>query len=244
MVSIIGIIGTWPIVIVFGICSGLVLRSYLKNPNRTKIFYLLWTMSTALIYVSWGLRVLFIPQFTTDKIVLYPFWAVCYGFGGLALISLDFASLDQIKNRESTLIKIIRIIILASFSLVLIILFTGFDQDLTIFMDVSDLTIKNPFVYFYFTFVIMLYIFFPNAIFINYLIKSDEKDTFTYKRVRIIELGILVFSISLALDGMRFPSNIGILIIRIFLMIGGLITMKGFLMKPIEKYVFQLEKKN
>jgi len=192
-------------------------------------------MSTALIYVSWGIRVLFIPQFSTDETVLYPFWALSYGFGGLALISLDFASLDQIKNRESTLIKIIRIIILASFALVLIILFTGFDQELIIFMDVSDLTIKDPFVYFYFTFVIILYIFFPNAIFINYLIKSDEKDTFTYKRVRIIALGILVFSISLALDGMRLPSNIGILILRIMLMIGGLITMKGFLMKPAEK---------
>ena len=235
MVSIIGIIGTWPIVVVFGICSGLILRSYLKNPNRTKIFYMIWAMSTALIYVSWGLRVLFIPQFTTDKTVLYPFWGFCYGLGGLGFIALDFASLDQIKNRESTLIKIIRIIILASFIIVLIILFTGFEQDLIIFMDVSDLTYKDPFVFYYFTSVIMLYIFFPNAIFINYLIKSDEKDSFTYKRVRIIALGILVFSISLALDGMRFPSNIGILIIRIFLMIGGLITMKGFLMKPAEK---------
>ncbi len=110
-------------------------------------------------------------------------------------------------------------------------------------MDVSDLTIANPFVYFYFTLFLFLYIFIPNAIFIIYLIKSPDKDTFAYKRVRIIELGILLFSISIALDGLRFPSNIGILIIRIILMIGGLITMKGFLMKPPSELNIEYERR-
>ncbi len=233
MVSIIGIIGTFPIAIVFGICFVLFLKSYFKNPNRTKIFFLIWTMAVAIIYLNWGLRVLFIPQFESDKTVLYPFWAISYGFGATALIALAMASLDQTKMKESVISIIIRIVIIATYALVLIILLIGgFEQQLVIFMDVTDLTIENQFVYYYFTILILFYIFFPNALYIVYLIKSSEKDTLTYKRVRIIEMGILIWSICILLDGMRFPSNMGILIIRIILMIGGLITMKGFLMKP------------
>lgn len=236
MVSIIGIIGTFPIVIVFGICFSLVLRSYIKNPNRAKIFFMLWALATALIYFNWGLRVILIPQFEADKTVLYPFFALSYAFGATALIALAFASLDLTKMKESALFKIIRITMMATYASVLIILLIGgFEQELIVFMNVTDMTIEDPFVYYYFTILILFYIFFPNAINIMYLIKSDEKDTFTYKRVRIIEIGILIWSICILLDGMRFPSNIGILIIRIILMIGGLVTMKGFLMKPAEK---------
>ena len=190
-------------------------------------------MAVAIIYLNWGLRVLFIPQFESDKTVLYPFWAISYGFGATALIALAMASLDQTKMKESVISIIIRIVIIATYALVLIILLIGgFEQQLVIFMDVTDLTIENQFVYYYFTILILFYIFFPNALYIVYLIKSSEKDTLTYKRVRIIEMGILIWSICILLDGMRFPSNMGILIIRIILMIGGLITMKGFLMKP------------
>ncbi len=235
MVSIIGIIGTFPIVIVFGICFSLVLRSYIKNPNRAKIFFMLWALATALIYFNWGLRVILIPQFEADKTVLYPFFALSYAFGATALIALAFASLDLTKMKESALFKIIRITMMATYASVLIILLIGgFEQELIVFMNVTDMTIEDPFVYYYFTILILFYIFFPNAINIMYLIKS-EKDTFTYKRVRMIEIGILIWSICILLDGMRFPSNIGILIIRIILMIGGLVTMKGFLMKPAEK---------
>ena len=235
MVSIIGIIGTFSIVIVFGICFVLTLRSYLKNPNRTKIFFMIWTIAVSLTYISWGLRVLLIPQFETDKTLLYPFWALAYGFGGLALISLDFATLDLTRKKESTFYRIIKIIIFVSYISVLVILLIGFEQELTIFMDVSDLTIANPFVYYYFTILIVFYIFFPNTIFIIYLIKSPSKNEFAYKRVRIIELGIFLFTICIALDGMRLGGNIGTLIIRLIMTIGGLITMKGFLMKPISQ---------
>ncbi len=234
MVSIIGIIGTFPIAIVFGICFVLILKSYFKNPNRTKIFFMIWTIATAMTYLNWGLRVLFIPQFESNQTVLYPFWAISYGFGATALIAIAFASLDQTKMKESVISIIIRIVIIATYALVMIILLIGgFEQELVIFMDVTDMNIENQFVFYYFTILILFYIFFPNALYIVYLIKSSEKDTFTYKRVRIIEIGILIWSICILLDGMRFPSNMGILIIRIILMIGGLITMKGFLMKTV-----------
>ena len=239
MLSLFGLIGTFPIVIVFGICFGLTLNSYLKNPNRPKIFFMISFFSIAFIYFLWGLRVLFIPQFESDTKVLYPIWAAIYAIGALALISLDFATLDLTRMKESNFLKFIKIIILISFVGALILLFIGFYVEvveLLVFMDVTDLSFKNPFFYLYASTVILLYIFFPNAIFIIYLIKSsEEKDSFTYKRVRIIEIGILLWTICIALDGIKFPSNIGILIIRIFLMIGGLITMKGLLMKPAEK---------
>jgi len=197
---------------------------------------MIWAIASAFTYVGWFCRVLFVPQFESDKTVLYPFWVMGYTAGATALISLAFASLDQTKIKESIIIIIIRIIILVTYAGVLIILFVGgFEQELVVFMDVTDLTIEDNFVFYYFTILILFYIFFPNAIYIMYLLKSEEKDSFTYKRVRIIEIGILIWSLCILLDGLRFPSNIGILIIRIILMIGGLITMKGFLMKPKEK---------
>jgi len=231
MVSIIGIIGTFSIVIVFLLCFGLTLNSYLKNPNSTKILFMIWSISVSLTYLSWGLRVLLIPQLENDINILYPYFACAYGFGGLALIFLDFATLNLTRMKKSTLIKLLRIIILISFIIVIIAFTIGFETGLTTFMDVSDLKILNPFVYYYFTFIILFYVFFPNAIFIKYLIEAPSKTDPSYKRIRIIEVGILLFSISIALDGIRLPSNIGILIIRLILMIGGLIIMKGFLLK-------------
>jgi hypothetical protein len=197
---------------------------------------MIWAISSAFTYVGWFFRVLFIPQFESDKSVLYPYWVMGYTAGATALIALAFASLDLTKMKESVVFIIIRIIILVTYAGVLIILFVGgFEQKITVFMDVSDLTIEDQFVFYYFMILILFYIFFPNAINIMFLIKEEEKDSFAYKRVRMIEIGILIWSMCILLDGLRFPSNVGILIIRIVLMIGGLITMKGFLMKLEEK---------
>jgi hypothetical protein len=179
--------------------------------------------------------VLFIPQFESDSSVIYPFWAFIYGIGGLALISLDFATLDLTYMKESNLFKLIKAIIVVSLAVAWILLIIGFDVELLVFMDVTDLAVKDPFIYIYMTIIISLYIFFPNAIFIIYLIRWPEKTEFKYKKLRAIEIGILMFSICFTLDAIKIPSNIGILIIRILLMVSGLIILKGLLMKPKDK---------
>ena len=234
MVSIIGIIGTFPIVIVFGICFVFTLKAYLKKPNISILYFMIYFFSIALIYFVWALRVLFIPQFESDVRVVYPFWAFIYGMGGLALISLDFATLDLTYMKESNLVKFIKAIIVVSLAGGWILLIIGFDVELLVFMDVTDLTVKDPFAYIYMTIILLSYIFFPNAIFIIYLIKWPSR-TVIHKKLRIIELGILLFSICFTLDAIKIPSNIGILIIRILLMISGLIIMKGLLIRPQEK---------
>lgn len=231
MVSIISIIGTFSIVIVFGTYFGFTLRSYLKNPARSKLFFMMSFISVSLTYFVWGLRVLIIPQFETDINILYPFWALAYAFGGTALVFLAFASLELTQKK----FNIIKIIILVTYVGILILLVIGFEVALTIFMDVSDLTIVNQIVYISFTILILFYVIFPNAIFLNFLRKSPSKTTLAYKKVRTIELGVILWSIGFLLDGARFPSNIGILIARLITMIGGLIMIIGFfLMKKIE----------
>ena len=84
----------------------------------------------------------------------------------------------------------------------------------------------------YYNFAIILYIIIPNAIFLNYLRNEDDKKSFGYKRVRIIELGVLLFCIGIAGDGMRLGGDVGILIFRLIMLVGGIVTMKGYLMKP------------
>ncbi|GAH16927.1 unnamed protein product, partial [marine sediment metagenome] len=54
---------------------------------------MLWALAAALIYLNWGLRVIFIPQDETDITIIYPFFALSYAFGAFALISLALASL-------------------------------------------------------------------------------------------------------------------------------------------------------
>jgi len=234
MISIFGILGTFPIVIVFGICFAYTLKAYRKKPNISLLYFMIFFFSIASIYFVWALRVLFIPQFESDSRVLYPFWAFIYAIGGLALIALDFATLDLTEMKESNFFKFIKIIIVVSLAGGWILLIIGFDVKVLVFMDVTDLAVKDPFVYLYMSIVILLYIFFPNAIFIIYLIKWPSR-TVIHKKLRIIELGILLFSICFTLDAIKIPSNIGILIIRILLMISGLIIMKGLLIRPQEK---------
>ena len=232
MISIIGIIGVIPIIVVFGICFALTLRSYLNNPNRTKILFMVWSLAVVATYFSWGLRVIFIDRLEATIDIIYPFFAVSYAMGGTALIFLDFATINQSPQKDSKLMKVAILLIIISYIMVIVILINGFAVELVLFMDVIDLKIINPIVYFFFSGLILLFIFFPNAIFINYLLKAPDKTTFAYKRVRIIELGIILFSIGIALDGMRLPLDMGIFVVRIILMVGGLITLRGFLMKP------------
>ena len=107
----------------------------------------------------------------------------------------------------------------------------GFEVDLVLFMGYNDLKIGNIFVYIYFSGLIFFYIALPNAVFLSFLIKNRSEKDFAYKRVRIIEIGIIMFSVGIALDGMRFPSDIGIFIARVILLIGGIFVAWGFFMK-------------
>ncbi|MBN1801080.1 MAG: hypothetical protein JW891_06195 [Candidatus Lokiarchaeota archaeon] len=188
-------------------------------------------MAVAITYIPWILRIALLDVYETNTALLYPYWALCYAMGALALISLDMAVLNLSSSHGSLFFKVLFVIIPLSFASVIIVLIMGFQVDLVLFMGVNDLKIGNVIVYIYFIVLIVFYIALPNAIFINFLIKERSQKTFAYKRVRIIEIGVLMFSIGIALDGMRLPSDIGIFIARVILLMGGLFVARGFFMQ-------------
>ncbi len=233
----IGTLGLLTLVFITGVyfaCFFYVLKSHLKRPESPKIFFMIWCIAVGITYIPWILRIALLDANESNTALLYPYWAFCYAFGALSLISLDGAVLNLSPNRESLIFKILAVIIALTFISVIIVLIMGFNVDLVLFMGFNDLKIGNIFVYIYFISVIVFYITLPNAIFISFLIKNRSEKDFAYKRVRIIEIGIIMFSIGIALDGMRFPSDIGIFIARVILLIGGLFVAMGFFMKQGE----------
>jgi len=233
MVSIIGIAATFPLIVIFGLCAFLTLRSHLKNPHPSKIFFTLAFLSFMGTYICWASRILILPQYITeDKIyLLYPFWAVSYLLAGTSIVMLDFATFRLMRETLTKLSKIIISIVIISYLIAILLLIVGFEVELIIFSDVSDLTIKNIYVYIYFTCTLLLYLSIPNAFNLNFLRTSVSKSDFAYKRVRIIELGIFLFSIGVIFDGLRFSFFLANFIGRIISAIGGLLMVKGFLMK-------------
>ncbi len=236
MVSIIGIAATFPLIFVFGLCFALTLRSHLKNPHTSKIFFMLSFLSIMGTYICWAGRILILPQFISENEInsLYPFWAVAYFLAGTSFVMLDFATFSLMQEKQTTLSKILISIIIITYIIAIIILSIGFEVELIVFSDVSDLTIKNIYVYLFFTCILLFYFSIPNAINIKFLLTSEDKNTFVYKRVRIIEFGILLFSIGMIFDGLRFAFLFANFIGRIIAAIGGLLIVKGFLMKKGE----------
>ncbi len=219
------------ITIVYLACFFYSLKSYLKSRETTKIFLMIWCIAVGTTYIPWILRILFLDVNETNTTLLYPYWAYCYVLGALSLISLDIAVLTLSPYRGSLIFKIFAMIIALTFVSVIIVLILGFNVDIVRFMGFNDLRISDTLVYIYFFILIVFYITLPNAIFINFIIKGRSEKSYAYKRVRIIEIGIIMFSIGIALDGLRFPFDIGIFIARVILLVGGLFVAKGFLMK-------------
>ncbi|MFX1337486.1 MAG: hypothetical protein ACFFDK_02625 [Promethearchaeota archaeon] len=230
-VSIYGLVGTFSIVFVFGIYFIITLKSYIQSKNISSLFFSISFFATTITYLVWGLRVILISQYERNITVLLPYWRAAYLFASLSLIFLDLASLKLAEISNKSLLILLYLLIIVTYIVMATILFLGFEVEITIFMDVSDLRIVNSLVYIYFLILLLFYLALPNSIFFNYLRKGLSKTTFAYKKVQIIEIGLLLFTIGTILDGARFPSNIGILIARIIIMIGGLFMMRGFTMK-------------
>ncbi len=177
MVSIISIAATFPLIIVFGLCFILTLRSHLKNPHPSKIFFMLSFASITGTYLSWGIRILLLPQIISENEIylIYPYWAVSYFLGGTCFVMLDFATFRLMSEKQSKLSKILISIIIITYFIAIVILLIGFDVELIIFSDVSDLTIKNIYVLMFFTFILLLYLSIPNAIKMHSLILIFKK---------------------------------------------------------------------
>ncbi len=243
MISIIGIIGTFSIVIVFSIYFLKSLYSYIKSRHLSIFFFMCSFLCTIVAYLAWGLRVILVPQFESNKDILMPYWMAAYIFASLSLIFLDFAVIKIIGYRNSSYLKIILGIILATYAItgiiLIVMLILGFDVRLVTFMDVSDLSIKDPVIYFILLCLLLFYCAIPNIIFTNHLreivaTKKVALKSKNFKRIFNIEFGILLFSIGTIIDGARFTSNIGMLITRIIIAIGGLFMLRGFYTKSNE----------
>ena len=107
-------------------------------------------------------------------------------------------------------------------------LLSGFETKEVILSDVSDLDIADMMVKAYLFVSMGIYLGIPNFIFLRFLWTSD-KTTFAYKKVKILEVGILLTSAGMGLDGVRIADNFGMTLIRWLVMAGGLVIMAGLL---------------
>jgi len=228
LISLIGIIGTFSLVIVFFIYFIATFFSYLKAKHPSKLFFMGSFLSTVLTFFVWGLRVILLPQNEPNINTLLPYWTIAYIFAALYLVFLDFAIFELIGGeKKSIYIKLMSIIITILYIIVVIILIIGFDVGIVTFMDVTDLQIKNPFVSYFFLLLILFYLSIPNIFFILYL-RRFPRTSKLYRKMIYIELRLFLFSFGAILDGARFPSNIGIFIARIIIMLGGIVMIIGF----------------
>jgi hypothetical protein len=161
---------------------------------------------------------------------IYWYWIAVYFFGGLSLVFLDFATLQFLKlgTSKNTLIYFFQAIIIISFIGVAYILMSGFETKEVLLSDVSDLDIADMKAKAYLFMSMGIYLGIPNFIFLRFLWTSD-KTTFAYKKVKILELGILLTSAGMGLDGVRIADNFGMILIRWLVMAGGLVIMAGLL---------------
>ena len=111
-------------------------------------------LSTALTYLVWGLRVLLIPQFESNINIILPYWIAAYIFAMSSVVFLDLAIIKLVAYKYDLVSRIFIILIVLIYIILVFIFLIGFDVGLVIFMDVTDLTIKNQIIFIYILYIV------------------------------------------------------------------------------------------
>ena len=190
-------------------------KNALENQGRLKLisaYFALFSWSISLTYISWTTRALFFSADSLPTDGWFILWQLAYGPGVLSFFFLALWSLSLVNPQILENKKWLPIVLLIPWLIVII--------DLTVINTAQSVVNNNQIVTFanikdiqpdliltfFATIAVLLYTAIPILGFLRYLLASENKGTTNYRRILLMEIGLILFAIGSLVDASKLPN--------------------------------------
>ena len=225
MVSIIALIATLPLVVLFLVLGIAIADSFRKRRQPATFFLMLGFICIGFAYMSWTVRILLLPDDAgkSDILIYFQLAYVFNAFAGYFIclfgVSLGIPELLPKKKWLYALFLIPVVVVLIP------ILAMTATLQLKVFTGITDLGPDLTAIPFLAVGILSLLI--PIFAFVHFL-REGDKNSFQYRRAQIILIGLVIVFAGLLVDAMKLTDNIIMVFIKLIFAAGAFILLYGF----------------
>jgi len=206
----------------FLIFSAVLFLKYGKKKDRTTMYFMISFLLIGAGYSVWVIRTLFLPRHPDAETVI--FWVKVTYLGASFILFVGLAALEFIK--PETIRKTRNLLLFAAPMIFMEILILLSDPPVGIVAGQSDV-IWPPVLSSIIFIIALFYLLIPNYVFIWFLMKNPEHRL--YGKVRLMEVGLLIFTFFVLMEGAKIGMESWGLFIRWFTALGAFIMLYGYI---------------
>ena len=175
--------------------------------RRISIYFALFSWAMSITYISWTARALFFSA-EDGPDAWYILWQFAYGPGVLAFFFLALWSLSLVNPQlleDRWWIQYVLLIPWIAVALDITVITTAQNAVTVQFANITDIQPDTVLTLFA-TLAVLLYTGIPIAVFLRYLLASENKGTTNYRKILIIEIGLILFALGSLVDASKLPN--------------------------------------
>lgn len=197
------------------------------------LYFALFSLMLASTYIAWTIRVAYFSADAEPSDWLF-LWQIAYGMGVLGFYFLILWALALLRPELLEERKYLYLLLLIPWLLVMVDIFvitTAANAETISYAFVKD--IKPDLILQAFSgLAVGIYAGTPILLFLNYLRASENKGTTNYRKIAIIEIGLILFTLGTFVDATKIDiigdSDILLFVFRISIALGAVIMFIGF----------------
>lgn len=216
------IIAIVPPAAAFLLFAAVLFLKYRKKRVRTTLYFMLAFLLIGMGYSVWVVRTLFYPIHPDAETVI--FWVKVTYLGATFCVFLGLAALEFL--RPEVIRKTRNLLLFATPMIFMEILILLSNPPVGIVAGQSDV-IWPPLLSFIIFIIALFYLIIPNYVFIMFLIENPKHRL--YSRVRLMEVGLIIFTVFVLMEGAKIGMESWGLFVRWFTALGALIIMYAYI---------------
>lgn len=176
--------------------------------RRISIYFALFSWAMSITYISWTARALFFSAAEGPTDGWYILWQFAYGPGVLAFFFLALWSLSLVNPQlleDRWWIQVVLLIPWIAVALDITVLTTAQNATIVEFANIKDIQ-PDLVLTLFATLAVLLYTGIPIVVFLRYLLASENKGTTNYRKILIIEIGLILFALGSLVDASKLPN--------------------------------------
>ena len=216
--------------------------STLNNARRQEgrlrslsLYFAFFSLMLASTYIAWTIRVAYFSADSIPSNWLF-LWQIAYGVGVLGFYFLILWALTLLRPELLEERKYLYVVLLVPWLLVMLDIFilttpSSADAAVISYAFVNDIQ-PDQILQIFSGLAVGIYAGTPIYLFLRYLLASDNKGTTNYRKIAIIELGLILFTLGTFIDATKLEligdSDILLFVFRISIALGAVIMFFGF----------------
>ncbi|MHA1984519.1 MAG: hypothetical protein ACW967_09210 [Candidatus Hodarchaeales archaeon] len=176
--------------------------------RKISIYFALFSWAISLTYISWTARALLYPALSNPSDGWFILWQFAYGPGVLSFFFLALWSLSLVNPQlleDKSWIQLVLIIPWIIVALDLTILNNAQNVEIVTYANIQDIQ-PDIILTLFATLAVLLYTAIPILGFLRYLLASENKGTTNYRKILIIEIGLILFALGSLVDASKLPN--------------------------------------